>query len=48
MKKLAEILQTTPALLMDWVEKSIDIKSQLTKKEQSLLYKYNSVELCGN
>ena len=48
-EKLASILETTPALLMGWQEeeKNLDITQQLTKAEQSLLDKYNSLDYVG-
>ncbi|WP_242835877.1 helix-turn-helix transcriptional regulator [Clostridium sp. DL-VIII] len=46
-EKLAAILETTPAYLMGWEEEKIDIKSQLTEEEKSLLDKYNSLDYVG-
>lgn len=46
-EKLALILETTPSFLMGWEENTIDVESLLTKEEQSLLYKYNSLDHIG-
>ena len=46
-ERLAAILETTPAFLMGWEEKSIDIKSQLTEEQLSLLDKYDSLDYVG-
>lgn len=46
-EKLAVILETTPAFLMDWEENILDTKSQLTEDQKSLLYKYNSLDHMG-
>jgi len=46
-ERLAPILETTPAFLMGWDEKSLEIKQQLTKEEQSLLSKYNYLDDIG-
>lgn len=46
-EKLAIILDTTPAYLMDWEENSLDTKPHLTEEQQALLYKYNSLDYMG-
>lgn len=46
-EKLAAILKTTPAMLMGWEEKNLEITQQLTKAEQSLLDKYNALDYTG-
>ena len=46
-ENLATILETTPAQLMGWNEKNVEIKPQLTEAEQSLLDKYNCLDYVG-
>ncbi|AWK52802.1 XRE family transcriptional regulator [Clostridium beijerinckii] len=46
-ERLAEILETTPAILMGWQEKKLEITQSLTKAQQSLLDKYNTLDYVG-
>jgi len=48
-ERFATILETTPEFLMRWEEeeKNLKINLQLTKEEQTLLDKYNSLDYVG-